>query len=68
MVTLSAFLTPLALFGLLRESKTHFVGIEYTDDGGKHGAVLLEVHKDSYKAILETLKALTGKPIQMSPP
>jgi hypothetical protein len=68
MVTLSAFLTPLALFGLLHESIMHFVGIEYDDDGGKRGAVLLEVHKDSYKAVLETLKLVTGKPIQMSPP
>jgi len=68
MVTLSAFLTPLALFGLLHESKTHFVGIEYIDDAGKHGAVLLEVHKDSYKAVLNTLKLVTGKPIQMPPP
>lgn len=68
MVTLSAFLTPLALFGLLHESKTHLVGIEYNDDGGRHGAVLLEVHKSSYKSVLETLKVVTGKPVQMSPP
>jgi hypothetical protein len=68
MVTLSAFLTPLALFGLLHESKIHLVGIEFNDDGGKHGAVLLEVHKDNYKAVLETLKLMTGKPIQGSPP
>lgn len=67
MVTLSVFLTPLALFGLLHESKTHFVGIEYSSDDGKRNAVLLEVHKDSYKAILETLKSVTGKPIQVSP-
>jgi hypothetical protein len=67
MVTLSVFLTPLALFGLLHESKTHFVGIEYSGDDGKRNAVLLEVHKDSYKAILETLKSVTGKPIQVSP-
>jgi hypothetical protein len=67
MVTLSVFFTPLALFGLLHESKNHFVGIEFTDDDGKKGAVLLEVHKDSYKAVLETLKTVTGKPVQISP-
>jgi len=66
MVTLSVFFTPLALFGLLHESKNHFVGIEY-DDSGKPGAVLLEVHKDSYKAVLETLKAVTGKPVRTAP-
>ena len=67
MVTLSVFFTPLALFGLLHESKNHFVGIEYQDKDGKPGAVLLEVHKDSYKAMLETLKAITGKPVRISP-
>ena len=67
MVALSVFFTPLALFGLLHESKMHFVGIEYNDDDGKRAAVLLEVHKDSYKAILETLKAVTGKPVKTAP-
>ena len=68
MVTLSAFLTPLALFGLLHESKNHLVGIEYDDDSGNHCAVLLEVHKDSYKSVLDSLKLVTGKPIHMPPP
>jgi len=67
MVTLSVIFTPLALFGLLHESKNHFVGIEFEDNAGKPGAVLLEVHKDSYKAILETLKTVTGKPVRISP-
>jgi hypothetical protein len=67
MVTLSVFFTPLALFGILHESKMHFVGIEFTDDDNKRGAVLLQVHKDSYKAILEALKAVTGKPVQTGP-
>jgi hypothetical protein len=67
MVTLSVFFTPLALFGILHESKMHFVGIEFTDDDNRRGAVLLEVHKDSYKAILETLKTVTGKPVKTGP-
>src|SRR6516225_9036112 len=34
MVALSLVATPLALFGILHQSKTHFIGIEYkTDDG-----------------------------------
>jgi len=67
MVTLSVFFTHLALFGLLHESKMHFIGIEYNDPDCKRAAVLLEVHKDSYKAILETLKTVTGKPVQTAP-
>jgi len=67
MVTLSVFFTPLALFGILHESKMHFVGIEFVDDDNKRGAVLLEVHKDSYRAILEALKAVTGKPVKTGP-
>jgi len=67
MVALSVLFTPLALFGLLHQSKNHFVGIEFEDNAGKPGAVLLEVHKDSYKAMLEALKAVTGKPVRISP-
>jgi hypothetical protein len=67
MVTLSLFFTPLALFGILHESKMHYIGIEFTNDDNKRGAVLLEVHKDSYRAILEALKSVTGKPVRTGP-
>lgn len=67
MVALSFVFTPLALFGLLHESKTHFIGIEYKTDDGKPGALLLEAHKDDYRAILESLKTATGKPVENAP-
>jgi len=65
MVALSVFfLNPLLLFGILHQSKSHFVGIEFRADDGKPGAVLLEADKNNFRAILETLKAVTGKPVQ----
>jgi len=65
MVALSVvFFNPLVLFGILHKSKNHFVGIEFKTDDGKPGAVLLEADKNNYKAILEALKRVTGKPVQ----
>jgi hypothetical protein len=66
MVALSVVATPLALFGILHKSKTHFIGIEYAD-GGKPGAVLLEADKNNYTAILKVLEAVTGKPVKNAP-
>ena len=60
---------PPALFGLFRASKEQLIGIVYdTDDGkpgGKLGAVLLE--SPFHWAILEALKDVTGKPIEVTP-
>ena len=68
MVTLSVvFVNPLVLFGILHQSKNHFVGIEFHYDDGKSGAVLLEADKNNYRAILNALKTATGKPVQNSP-
>jgi len=67
MVALSLVATPIALFGLLHKSTTHFVGIEYKTEAGKAGAVLLEADKNTYRAILAALKVVTGKPVQNAP-
>lgn len=67
MATLSAFLTPVALFGILHKSRDHLVGIEFNTTGGQRGAVLLMVHKDSYRDFLLALKAMTGKPVENWP-
>ncbi len=66
MATLSVFLTPAALFGVLPKSRDHTVAIEFTD-GGKPGAVLLMVHKDNYRDLLLTLATLTGKTVENWP-
>ena len=67
MVALSLVVTPLALFGLLHTSKFHFIGLEYRTEGSKPGAILLEADKNNYRAILEALKVVTGKPVQNAP-
>ncbi|HTS60555.1 MAG TPA: hypothetical protein VMH28_00950 [Candidatus Acidoferrales bacterium] len=67
MVALSVVVTPLALFGILHKSTAHFVGIEFKTGDGKPGAVLLEADKNNYKAILQVLKTVTGKPVQNAP-
>ena len=67
MVALSVVATPLALFGILHKSKVHFIGIEYRTADGKAGAVLLEADKNNYRAILDVLRKLTGKPVQNAP-
>ncbi len=67
MVALSTIATPLALFGILHKSKTHFVGIEYRTGDDKPGAILLEADKNNYRAILQVLGALTGRPVKNAP-
>lgn len=68
MVALSVvFVNPLVLFGILHKSKDHFIGIEFRGDDGKSGAVLLEADKNNYRAILQALKTVTGKPVQNAP-
>jgi hypothetical protein len=67
MVALSFIVTPLALFGILHQSKEHFIAIEYHKDDGKPAGVLLEADKGSYRAILLALKTVTGKPVANEP-
>jgi hypothetical protein len=64
-VALSLVLGPFALFGLLRHSHDDLVGIVYHTDDGKRGAILLET--PSYWGILQVLKAVTGKPVDITP-
>ncbi len=67
MVAISLVASPLALFGILHQSKTHFIGIEYRGGDGKPGALLLEADKNNYRAILRALEQLTGKPVRNAP-
>ena len=67
MMALSVVVTPLALFGILRKRREHSVSIEFKDQDGKPGAVLLEVDKDSYRAVLLALTAVTGKKVENAP-
>ena len=52
---------PVPLFGIVRNSKDHLVGIEFRNGDGTRGAVLLMVHKDSYSDLLQSLSSFTGQ-------
>jgi hypothetical protein len=67
MVALSVLASPVALFGILHKSKDHFIGIEYRAPDGKPASVLLEAHKDNYRAVLDALRNVTGKPVENAP-
>jgi hypothetical protein len=59
--------TVLALgIGLLHKTRAHFVGIEFTTEDGKHSGVLLQAHKDNYRAVLTALRGATGTPIAVA--
>jgi hypothetical protein len=67
MVALGVMVNPLALFGMLHKGLDHYIGIEYRTEDGKTAAILLQAHKDNYRAILQTLKTATGKPVENAP-
>jgi len=57
---------PLALFGLFHNTRLHFVGIEFTTEEGKTSGLLLEAHKDNYRAVLMALRGASGAPIAVA--
>ncbi len=63
MVALGILVAPLALFGLFHKTRLHFIGIEYTTPENKKAGVLLQGHKDNYRAILMALRGATGTPV-----
>jgi hypothetical protein len=67
MVALGILLAPLALFGLFHKTRLHFIGIEFTTDEGTRSALLLQAHKDNYRAVLMALRGATGAPIAVAP-
>jgi hypothetical protein len=67
MVVISLVASPLALFGILHQSKVHFIGIEYRTDDGKAGALLIEADKNNYRTILKVLQRVTGQPVKDAP-
>ena len=66
MIALGVLLAPLALFGLFHKTRLHFVGIEFTTEEGKKSGVLLQAHKDNYRAVLTALRGATGAPIAVA--
>ncbi len=68
MVALSFVVTPLALFGILHQAKEHTLSVEFRDESGKPQALLLELDKSNYRAIVLAVAAATGKKVDNAPP
>lgn len=66
MIALGILLAPLALFGLFHKKRDHFIGIEYDIEDGKKAGLLLQGHKDNYRAVLVALRGATGAPIAVA--
>jgi hypothetical protein len=49
---------------LLSKSRKHFLTVGYTDEDGKHQALVFRVNKNAVRAILVSLEARTGVKIQ----
>lgn len=63
MIALGIIFTPVALFGLFHKTKLHFIGMDYETADGKKAGILLQGHKDNYRAVLLALSSVTGKPV-----
>ena len=64
MTSLGVIVTPLALFGLFHMQRLHFIGVEYAAGDSAHGGLLIQGANDNYRAILFSLKSVTGKTVQ----
>src|SRR5262245_31734110 len=67
MIALGILVAPLALFGLFHKTRLHYVGIEFTTADDKKSGLLLQAHKDNYRAVLVALRGATGAPTSVSP-
>ena len=65
-VALGVILSPWLLFGLFHKTRLHFIGIEFTTTDGKPSALLLQGHKDNYRAIMTALEGASGAPVSVS--
>lgn len=67
MVALGILVAPVALFGLFHKTKKHYIGMDYETADGKRAGILLQGHKDNFRAILVALSGATGQPISVDP-
>jgi hypothetical protein len=49
---------------LLSKKRAHFLTIGYTDESGKHQALIFRVNKDDIRGALVTLEARTGRRVE----
>ena len=62
-VAVAIILAPLALVGIFHKSRQHRVLIEWTDDQERERAMLMQIHKDDFVAVLNDLAFRTQQPI-----
>src|SRR5262245_2274241 len=67
MIALGVLLAPLALVGLFHKTRLPSVGMEFTTSDDKKSGLLLQAHKDNYRAVLVALRGATGAPIAVAP-
>lgn len=60
---LGVLVAPVALFGLFHKERKHNVSISWIEPDGRELGVLFQIHKDSYRDVLNALAGATGKPI-----
>ena len=58
--------SPVALFGLFRKNRLHYICVEFTTPEEKKSALLIQAHKDNYQAVLTALRGATGAPVAVS--
>ena len=61
-----AFISPVALFGLFHKTRLHYISVEYTTPEEKKSALLIQAHKDNYRAVLTALRGATGAPVAVA--
>ena len=66
LVDLGIIVAPLPLLGLLYKTRQHFIGIEYHTAGGEKAGLLIQAHKDNYRAVLQALRGATHAPITVA--
>ena len=62
-VAVAVLLAPLALVGIFHKSRQHRVLMEWIDDEERERAILMQVHKDEFVAVLNDLAVRTRQPI-----
>jgi hypothetical protein len=62
----SASGSPVALFSLFRKNRLHYISVEFTTPEEKKSALLIQAHKDNYRAVLTALRGATGAPVAVS--
>jgi hypothetical protein len=66
LVDLGVIVAPVPLLGLIFKTRQHFIGIEYRTEGGDKAGLLIQAHKDNYRAVLQALRGATHAPISVA--